>query len=134
MRLSRNGKYLAALLIVFVFCDFLLSPLAFETRGSAILGNASSRLWLVLLFGGLIINIFSLVLVSFRSRIASILCIIGSVGYIIVGIGDQMGLVTPIRAPPLISEVEVVTVIVLLGVLFFASRVYAEGSRRSPGL
>src|ERR1700674_5839702 len=93
MKLSRNAKMLAILLIVF---DFLLSPLGFETRGSAILGNASSRPWLGLLFGGLILNIFALILVPSRPRIASILTIIGSLAYIMLGVADQAGLVTSI--------------------------------------
>jgi hypothetical protein len=129
MKLSSNGKALAIMLIVFVFCDFLLSPLGFETRGSAILGSAASRPWLVLLFGGLILNIFALILVSFRPKVASILTIIGSVGYIILAFGDQAGLVTPLKAPQSISAVEIVTVAVLFAVLFFASRVYRESAR-----
>lgn len=128
MTLTRNGKALAVLLIVFVFCDFLLSPLGFETRGSAILGNPSSAPWLGLLFGGLILNILSLIVVSFRPRIASILTIIGSIAYTILAFADQAGLVTPIRAPALITDVEVVTVVVLVAVLLFASRVYKEST------
>jgi hypothetical protein len=128
MKLSRNGKALAILLLVFVFCDFLLSPLGFETRGSAILGNPASLPWLGLIFGGLILNIISLVLVSFRSRVASILAIIGSIAYIIVGLADQVGLVTSIRPPPLITDVEIITILVLVAVLFLASRVHVEST------
>lgn len=126
MTLSRDGRILAALLLVFVFCDLLLSPLGFETRGSAILGSASSRPWLVLLFGGLILNIVSLILVFSSPRAAAILSIVGSIGYIALGLADQAGLVTPLRAPTAISAVEVVTLLVLLGVIFIASRVYRE--------
>jgi hypothetical protein len=131
MKLSRNGKALAILLVVFVFCDFLLSPLGFETRGSAILGNPSSLPWLGLLFGGLLLNVFALIVVSFRPPVASILAIIGSVGYIILAFADQAGLVTYLKAPESITEVEVVTVVVLFAVLFFASRVYRETARTS---
>jgi hypothetical protein len=132
MKLSSNGKVLAILLIVFVFCDFLLSPLAFETRASALLGSPASRPWLALLFGGLILNIFSLILVASKPRIASILAIIGSIGYIIVGLADQKGLVSVIRPPVLITDVEIITILVLVAVLFFASRVYMESAPRSP--
>jgi hypothetical protein len=131
MRLSRHGKILAVLLLVFVFCDFLLSPLGFETRGSAILGNPASAPWLGLLFGGLILNILALILVGFKPRVAAILTIIGSVGYIILAFADQLGLVTSVKTPPLITDVEVVTVIVLAAVIYFASKVYSEGSRGS---
>jgi hypothetical protein len=126
MRLTTNAKVLAVLLLVFVFCDFLLSPLGFETRGSAILGNPASLPWLGLLFGGLILNVVSLVLISFRPRIASIITIIGSIGYIILAVADQAGLVTAARAPLLIADVELITILVLVAVIYFASRVYGE--------
>ena len=129
MKLSGNGKILAILLVVFVFCDFLLSPLGFETRGSAILGNPASLPWLGLLFGGLLLNILALILVAFRPRIAATLASIGSVAYIILAFADQGGFVTPLRAPVQIMDVEVVTLIVLAGVLFLASRVYVESAR-----
>jgi hypothetical protein len=131
MKRSENDKALAILLVVFVFCDFLLSPLGFETRGSAILGNPASLPWLGLLFGGLVLNILALILVAFRPRIAAILATIGSVGYIVLAFADQGGFVTSLRAPVLIMDVEVVTVIVLAGVLFLASRVYLETARSS---
>jgi hypothetical protein len=131
MKATRDVKVLAILLVVFVFCDFLLSPLGFETRGSAILNNPSSLPWLGLLFGGLILNIISLILVFFRPRIASILSIIGSVGYIILAIGDQEHLVTSLAPPALITDVEVVTVVVLLAVLMFDVRIYRMSNRAS---
>jgi len=128
MRFSRNGKILAMLLLVFVFCDFLLSPLGFETRGSAILTNPASLPWLGLLFGGLTLNVIALVLVGFRPRPASTLAVVGSVGYIILALADQLGLVTPLKTPSLITDVEVVTVVVLLAAIYFARKVYAEVS------
>jgi hypothetical protein len=131
MRLSGNGKILAILLLVFVFCDFLISPLVFETRGSAIIGNPASLRWLVVLFGGLLLNIAALILVSFKPRIAVILTTIGSIAYIIVSLADQAGLVSSVRAPVIVSDIEIVTVIVLVATLFFASRVYRESARDS---
>lgn len=125
-RLSSNGKLLAILLVVFVFCDILLSPIGFETRGSAILSNAASLPWFGLLIGGLILNILALIILFFRARISSILTLVGSPVYIAVLLGDQAGLVTSIRPPVLITDVEVVTFFVLLAVLFFASRLYRE--------
>ena len=129
MKPTGNGKTLAILLIVFVFCDILLSPLGFETRGSAILGNPASLPWFGLLIAGLILNIVSLVLLSFRPRASSIFAIAGSFIYILVLIGDQAGVVTPIRPPPLITDVEIPTFIVLVVTLFFASRVYTESTK-----
>jgi hypothetical protein len=129
MKLSGDGKVLAILLVVFVLCDFLLSPLGFETRGAAILGSLTSLPWLVVLFGGLILNILALITVAFRPRIASILAIVGSIAYIAVGFADQAGLVSSVRAPVLIADVEVVAIIVLAAVLFLHSRVYLESAR-----
>lgn len=133
MALSRDRKVLASLLLVFVFCDFLLSPLGFETRGSAILGSASSRPWLVLLFGGLILNIVSLIIVFSRPRPAAVLSSVGSLGYIALALADQAGLVTPLRPPAAISAVEVVTTLVLLGVIVISSRIYRETSPQVLG-
>ncbi|MDA4128259.1 MAG: hypothetical protein OK422_02150 [Thaumarchaeota archaeon] len=128
---SRNIKILAVLLVTFVFCDILLSPLGFETRGSAILTNPASLPWLGLLFGGLTLNIVSLILVFFRARIASIFAIIGSIGYIILGFADQLNLVTSLPPPQLITDVEVITIVVLVATILFASRVYRENSPHS---
>jgi len=129
MKLSGNGKALAVLLLVFVLCDFLISPLVFETRGSAIIGNPSSLQWLVVLFGGLLLNVFALILVAFKPRIAAVLAIIGSIAYIIVSLADQAGLVSSLRAPVMVADIEVVAVFVLAAALFFASRVYLESAR-----
>lgn len=130
MRLSTNAKSLAILLVVFVFCDFLISPLVFETRGSAIIGNPASLRWLVLLFGGLLLNILALILVAFRPRIAAILAVVGSVAYILVSLADQAGLVSAVSAPVLVADIELVTIVVLAAVIFLASRVYLETGRR----
>jgi len=42
MKLSHDGKILAVLLLAFIVCDILLTPLGFETRASAVLGNPVS--------------------------------------------------------------------------------------------
>lgn len=124
MKASRDAKVLAILLLVFIFCDLLLSPIGFETRASAIFKNPSSLPWLGLLFAGLILNIVSLILVLFRTRVASILAMIGTIVYIIPLIADQAHIFTPLAPPPLITDVEGVTAVVLLLVLLFAVRVY----------
>jgi hypothetical protein len=131
MKASRDAKILAILLIVFAFCDVLLSPVGFETRASAIFSNPSSLPWLGLLFAGLILNIISLILVLFRARIASILAMIGTIVYIIPLIADQAHIFTPLAPPPLIADVEGVTAVVLLGVFIAAVRVYGKSNRSS---
>lgn len=129
MKASRDAKVLVILLLAFIFCDFLLSPLGFETRASAIFKNPSSLPWLGLLFAGLILNIVSLILVLFRPRMASIFAMIGTIVYLIPLIADQEHLFTPLAPPPLIADVEGVTAVVLLGVFISAVRLYAALKR-----
>jgi hypothetical protein len=129
MKASRDAKILAILLVVFVFLDFLLSPAGFETRASAIFSNPSSLPWLGLIFGGLILNVVSLILVLFRPRVAAILAMIGTIVYIIPLVADQAHIFTPLPAPPLIADVEGVTAVVLLGVFISAARVFGKSSR-----
>ena len=129
MKASRSAKVLAILLLVFIFCDILLSPVGFETRASAIFKSPSSLSWLGLLFVGLILNVLSLVLVFFRPRIASIFSMIGTVAYLIPLIADQEHIFTSLAPPPLITDVEGITAVVLLGVFIAAVRVYAASKR-----
>ena len=132
-KLSSKGRILAVLLVVFVFCDILLSPIGFETRGSAILSSASSIPWFILLIAGLVLNIVALIALFFRPRLTSILAIIGSIVYIIVLVADQVGLVISISPPPLITDVEIVTLVVLLATLIYSARIFNETRvRASP--
>jgi len=126
MILSLNGKVLAILLLVSVICGILLTPLGVETRGSEVLSSVSSLLWLGLALGTFILTIVSLILVFFRSRVASILATIGSIGAVLVLVGDQAGLVSSIRPPPPVTVVEIIAILVNVSVIFFASRVYGE--------
>src|SRR5690349_6517492 len=103
MKSSRDAKILAILLLLFVFCDVLLSPVGFETRASAIFRDPSSLSWLGILFVGLILNVLSLILVFFRPRVASILAMIGTALYIIPLVADQEHIFTPLAAPPLVA-------------------------------
>lgn len=125
MKQSHGTQILAVLLLVFIVCGILLTPLGFETRASAVLSNPASLPWLGLAFGGLILIIVSLIVVFFRARIASILATIGSVGSAVLFLADQAGLVVSTRPPPLITAVEIVTTAVIVAILFFASRVYS---------
>ena len=129
MKTSRDAKILAILLLVFIVCDILLSPVGFETRASEIFKSPSSLSWLGLLFVGLILNVVSLILVSFRPRIASILSMIGTIAYIVPLIADQAHIFTSSAPPPLITEVEGITLVVLLGVFIAAVRTYAASKR-----
>lgn len=128
MKLSRNGRILATLLIVLIVGGILLTPLGFETRASAFLASPSSRLWLVLAFVGLILTPASLLILFFRPRIASILATIGSIALVVLSLADQAGLAVSIPPPLPITVLEVVTTAIIAVILFFSSRVYKETS------
>jgi hypothetical protein len=131
-KLSSNVKILIVSLLIFVFLDFLISPVVFETRASELLSNASSLRWLVLLFSGLILNIISIVVLLFRPRIASLIAVVGSLLWLVVAVGDLFGLVTPLKAPAAVSIVEVIATIELIGVFILCSMVYRETTRKNP--
>ena len=129
MKASRDARVLAILLLAFIFCDVLLSPVGFETRASAIFRDPSALPWLGILFVGLILNVVSLILVFFKPRISSILAMVGTVVYVIPLIADQEHIFTPLAPPPLITDVEGVTLVVLLGVFISAVRVYRQSNQ-----
>jgi len=123
-----NGRILAVLLLVFLVLGVLLSPLGFETRAPAFLSNSSFLPWLGLGLSSLILSIASLVLVFFKPRTASILSMIGSIGSLALFLGDQAGLAAPVRPPPPITVLEIVTMVVIAAILFIAARLYKESS------
>ena len=125
---QNNGRILAILLLVFLVLGVLRSPLGFETRAPAFLSNSSFLPWLGLGLSGLILTIVSLVLVFFKPRIASILATIGSIGSLALFLGDQAGLAAPVRPPPTITVLEIVTTVVIAAILFIAARLYKESS------
>jgi hypothetical protein len=115
-------------LVVFIFCDVLLSPLGFETRGQAILSNPASLPWLALLIIGLVLNVGALVILFLRPRLSSVIVILGSILYLGVLIADQARIVTPVSPPLLITDVEVVTFFVLVAAVIHAARVFRSGT------
>src|SRR5256885_16117739 len=121
MKLSHNAKILALLLLMFIACGILLTPLGFETRASAVLGNPASLPWLGLGFSGLILNAVSLILLFVGARIASILATIGSIGSAFLFLADQAGVAVSIRPPPTITAVVIVAHVLVFGVGFFSS-------------
>src|SRR2546428_12856400 len=124
MSVSRNGKILAFLLLMFIACGILLTPLGFETRESAVLGNPASLPWLCLGFSGLILNVVSLILVFWRARIASILATIGSIGSAFLFLPDQAGVAVSIRPPPAITAVLIIETLGVVLVHYFAFQVF----------
>src|SRR2546428_8527831 len=129
MSVSRNGKILAFLLLMFIACGILLTPLGFETRASAVLGNPASLPWLGLGFSGLILNVVSLILVFWRARIASILATIGSIGSAFLFLADQAGVAVSIRPPPAITAGAIIASLVLVVTISLSSLGYGVTSR-----
>src|SRR3989442_14426481 len=126
MKLSHNAKILALLLLMFIACGILLTPLGFETRASAVLGNPASLPWLGLGFSGLILNAVSLILLFVGARIASILATIGSIGSAFLFLADQAGVAVSIRPSPTITAVGVFAALVIVAVGLCASRGYSR--------
>src|SRR2546422_6449007 len=126
MKLSHNAKILALLLLMFIACGILLTPLGFETRASAVLGNPASLPWLGLGFSGLILNAVSLILLFVGARIASILATIGSIGSAFLFLADQAGVAVSIRPPPTITAGGNVAPVPVVGVVFLRFRRYCE--------
>src|SRR2546422_7597364 len=124
MKLSHNAKILALLLLMFIACGILLTPLGFETRASAVLGNPASLPWLGLGFSGLILNVVSLILVFWRARIASILATIGSIESAFLFLADQAGVAVSIRPPPTITAVVGIATPLIVAIIFLSFRVY----------
>ena len=132
MKLSSNGKILAVLLVVFVVCDIFLTPIGgLETRSFA---NTTSIGYtaVVVLFVGLVVNVISLILLFRKPRPASMLAVIGSILFFPALIVDQAGLFSSQTAPMAITVLEWVTGVVLVVVIFFASRVHKENAAPQP--
>jgi hypothetical protein len=126
MKLSSNGKILVILLIVVVVCDIFLTPLGgLETRS---ISNTTSVGFatLAILFVGLALTVASLFLLFRKARLASILAIIGSLCFFPALVADQTGLFSSQHAPVAIVDLELVTAVILIAVLFLASKVYRE--------
>ena len=132
MKLSSNGKILAALLVVFVVCDIFLTPLGgLETRSFSNITSLGLTT-LIVLFAALAINVISLILLFRKPRLASMLAIIGSILFFPALIADQTGLFSSQTAPMAITVLEWVTTVVLLAAIFFASRVHRENAAPLP--
>ena len=125
MSLSGNGKVLVVLLIVFVVCDILLTPLGLETRPFADITTIGFAT-LAFLFFGLALNVASIFLIFRMPRNASTLAAVGSVFFFPALLADQSGNFSTMSAPARITGVEFVTAIVLIAAIFFALRVNRE--------
>ncbi len=132
MALTSKAKVLAGLLVVFVICDILLTPLGgLETR-SISNATATGFATLALLFFGLALNVASLVTLFRRPRIAPTLAIVGSIFFFPAIIADQVGLWSTQQRPIAISYLEIFTGILLIVVLGLAWMIRVESAASKP--
>ena len=132
MALSRKAQVLAILLVVFVICDILLTPLGgLETRSisnTTTIGLAT----LVFLFIGLTLNVGSLIALFRRPQLAPTLAIIGSIFFFPAIIADQSGLFSTQQRPAAISYLEIFTGILLIAVIGLAWMIRVETTASKP--
>ncbi len=133
MALGGKARTLAIGLVLASVLGVVLTPLGgLETRSIAnttTLGYVTVGLFLT----GIVLNIVSIVLLFRKPRSASILASVGLILFFPVIVTDRTGLFSSQEAPPAIAYLEVITAIVLIAVLFLASRVYRDTASKGPG-
>jgi hypothetical protein len=121
---------LTAVLLLGFFCVFLLTPAGFETRPIPSI-HPLGFVVLLGIFSTVALNALSLLLLNRRPRISAILVSIGSV-LVVTGITiDQVGLFSTFAPPVRISIVEIVFVLLELGALVLAVRIYGGTPART---
>src|ERR1700694_4759929 len=117
VKLSIAAKLLVPALIAYIVLDVLLTPAGqLETRPVAdvtVIGFVT----LGLLFVGLVLALFSLVLLCGRSRRAEVLAIVAAALYFPAALVDQTGLFSSLRPPPAIARIELAQAVVALVVI-----------------
>jgi len=117
VKLSRESSYMAALLVVYVIADFLLTPLGgLETRPVSDV-TTTGIATLGLLFTGLGLNVICLALLLKRYNRAPIFGIIGSLLYFPAATADQTGQFSSLSPPSAITYVELVEAIVAIAII-----------------
>ncbi len=128
MPITGKGKALAIGLAVAIVLALLITPLGGqETRGIPTV-KLLGFVGVVSLLAGLVLTVVSIALLfrRGRARVASILAIIGSLLFFPVLLTDQTGNFSSLRPPTIITDLELVMFVVVIVVLFLASRVYRE--------
>ena len=131
MKHSRGFWALAAVLAVNVVVVILLTPLGFESRPTSDLKTVG-YVAITTIFLGLILFLASIILLFWKTRLASTLAIISSVLFFFPIVGDRIGSFFSVPVPRVINALEYVLIVVLLVTLFLASTVY-RASKPSPG-
>jgi hypothetical protein len=123
MRLGRGSLALVAALAVGVVLAILLSPLGFERRPPSdltLIGYVS----IAAVAAGVVLDLVAILLIFRGVRLASILAIVGSLAFLLPSITDKVGAFFSVPAPPVISVLEYMHLVVLLVTLLLAWTVY----------
>jgi hypothetical protein len=131
MRLGRGSLALVAALAVNVVLAVLLSPLGFERRPPADL-TLIGYLSIAAVAVGVLLDLVAMLLIFRRVRLASILALVGSVAFLLPNITDKAGAFFSLPAPPVISVLEYMHLVVLLVTFVLAWTVYRGNDRDRP--
>jgi hypothetical protein len=132
MATSGYGKLLILLLVAFLTCDFLLTPLGWETRSVSRV-TFIGLVTLGILFLGLALDLASIVATFRRPKAAAVLAIVGSFCYFPVFLTDQTHQFSALDPPVNIVYVEWLALVVALGVIGVAVQLYRK-THRTTGL
>lgn len=130
MRLGKGSVALVVALVSSIVLAVLLSPLGFERRpptdltfiGYISIGSVAL---------GILLDLIATVMILRRVGFASLLAIVGSVLFLVPNVTDKMGVFFSLVAPPVISGLEDVHLVVVLVALVLAWIVH-RGSHSGP--
>ena len=130
MRLGKGSVALVVALVSSIVLAVLLSPLGFERRpptdltfiGYISIGSVAL---------GILLDLIATVMILRRVGSASLLAIVGSVLFLVPNVTDKMGVFFSLAAPPVISGLEDVHLVVVLVALVLAWTVH-RGSHSGP--
>jgi hypothetical protein len=131
MKLPQGVPALTAALVVNVALAILLTPLGFESRPPTTL-TTIGVMAIVTVFAGIILDLAAIFFIfRRRTRLASILAIVGSLFFVFPYVVDRTGSFFTLPIPPMINILEYVFIAVILVTLFLASMVCRQ-SNPSP--
>jgi len=131
MGLGKGRSALVVALACSVVLAILLSPLGFERRPSADL-TLVGYISIVAVAAGILLDLAAIVLIFRRVRLASILALVGSVAFLLPNVTDKAGAFFSLSAPPVISALEYVHLVVLVVTSLLAWIVLRESERGRP--
>jgi hypothetical protein len=131
MKLSSVRSALFVALACSVVLAILLSPLGFERRPPADL-TLIGYISIGAVAAGVLLDLVAIVMIFRRLRLASILALVGSVTFLIPFVTDKAGVFFSLPAPPVISALEYVFLVVLVVALYLAWTVYRGSERGRP--